>query len=169
MFGLHPLSFEHFISLARISYELGFDDEARVYTQKAKKLKNYDASIFLNEGFFAILDNNEEKLYKNYYELSKVYKHKNSISNYTEIISWLEDEKKNHDNTILFEFAIGSLNLFYSDKKLGKKILIQIKNDYLRNNYSKIHELTTLFLTKGEIKSVYFKKYNKKKKKRKRK
>ena len=170
IFGLHPLSYDHFISLARFSYELGHINEAKEYTRKAKNINNYKAAIFLNQGFFAIIDNDEEELHKNYVELSKVYKHKNNPFSYTEIISWLEDEKKkNKQNILLFEFAIGTLNLFYSDKELGRKILTEIRSKNLKTKYPKLYHLTNKFLTKGEIKSVYYKKYNKKKKKKKRK
>jgi len=166
IFGKNPISFHHYISLARFSYELGNLDEAKSYTAKAKEIRPTAPQIYLNEGFFAILDGNENELYKNYKELSKVYKHRDII-NYTEVISFLETVKrKKSDNKILVEFAIGSLNLFFSDYALGRKILVSIHSDELNSEYPLIYKLINQFLTKGEIKSPYYRKYQKAKKKK---
>lgn len=168
IFGVHPQSYEHYISLARFSYELGSLLEAQSYTEKAKNIKHYGTEIYLNEGFFAILNNDDDSLYKNYKELSKVYKHEKSNVNFTEIASWIENEKNIYKkNNSLFEFAIGTLNLFYSDKKLGKQILLKIHKEELKKEYPLIYKLTSTFLTKGETKSAFYKKSGKKKRKRK--
>lgn len=166
MFGDQPQLYTHFIRIAKYTYELDNLEEAIIYNEKARKLKHYGTEIYMNLGFFSILNNDEKSLYENYKELSKVYKHKNSLVNYTGTIGWLEDEKKKKES-VLFEFAIGTLNLFYSDKDLGRKILKKIHTDKLKIDYPKIHELIKSFLTKGETKSTYHSIRSRKKKRRK--
>lgn len=169
MFPIHPLSFDHFICLARFSYDLNDLKSAKKYTQKAKVLNMHNTSIFLNEGFFGVLENNEEEICFNYSELSKVYKHKNSGQNFTEIIGWLNDEKKKHDINYLFDFIIGTLNYFYSDKNSGKQTLIKIYNNHkFHEDYPKVYQLCKTVLKEGDTKSTYYPKNKLEKKSKKR-
>lgn len=147
IFGIHPQTFEHYVSLARFSYDLGKIDEAKDYTNKMKLINKNWTEVYLNEGFFGILNDDEETIYENYKELSKNYKHKKSTVTFKEVISWQKKEKQKYPNRkILFEFVIGTLNLFYSDKLLGLKILNNINTEELKNSYPKIYELTNTFL-----------------------
>lgn len=169
IFGYHPQSYEHFISLARYTYELGNLDEAIDYTEKAKQIKKYGTEVYINQGFFSILNKNEKQIIDNYNELRKTYLHYSS-NNYTEIIGWLEERKS--DENSLIEFAIGFFNFFYSDKKLGEKILENLKNKKLKKEYPLMFDFIEEILKEGEIRSAYYRKYsqnNKGPKRRKRK
>jgi hypothetical protein len=169
MFPNHPLSFEHFICLARFCYDLGEIKNAKEYTLKAKNLNKNKTGIFLNEGFFGALEEDEDKICFNYNELCKVYKHKHSGLNYTEIIGWLNDERKKHDKPFLFDFMIGTLNYFYSDKESGKQTLSKIYNNLeFSNKYPKVYLLNRKVLEEGDTKSTYFKIRSVKSKKKKR-
>lgn len=169
LFENHPLLFHHYISLARFSYELNKYNEAKKYTKKAKQIKNYATEVYLNQGFFGVIDKNEEKVAKNYYELSKVYKHEKANINYTDIVSWLNNEKNKYDNDFLFDFVIGSLNLFYSDIEDGKRTLKSLlRNQKIKEQYPELKKLTERFIVKGAIKSSYFRRKNKKKRKNRR-
>jgi hypothetical protein len=161
IFPYHAQSFDHFISLARYSYDLGKIEEAKKYTKKAKEINKTNTAIFLNEGFFGILDQNENVICYNYEQLRKVHIHKKSLMNFTEIIGWLNDEKKKNNNQELFDFIIGFLNFFYSDKKNGEDTLkILVKNFEFAEKYPKVNLLCNKILNEGEIKSNYFRKYN---------
>lgn len=164
IFGRHPYSYEHYIPLARYSYELGKFEDAIKYTLLAKQIKHYGTEIYLNEGFFAILDKNEDELLRNYNQLRKTYNHQKSMVNFTEVIGWLENKKQNEN--ILFEYALGTLNFLYSDKNLGIKILKTIYNESLKSQYPKIYDSVNQILTKGVIKPAFQSKSKTKSKKR---
>lgn len=170
IFPNHPQSFEHFISLARFSYDLGNLEEAIDYTIKAKNIKKFSTEIYLNEGFFGILKEDENEICYNYNQLRKVHIHKHSTINFTEVIAWLNDERKKNNNNLLFDFLTGTLNYLYSDKILGKKTLLKTYNNSdFSLKYPMVYILCHKILTDGDIKSTYFNIRNVKSKKNKRK
>lgn len=171
IFGRHPQSFKHAISLALIAYEQNNNiEEAIYYTNLAKSIRPDSTAILINLGFFALIDNNIDELAKNYKQFLYTYKHDNY--NFIHTIHFLEREKKKHKElSLLFEFCISTLNFLYGDKKLGKSTLLKLKSSKLNNDvsYSSIINIIEQLLIKGPYKSAYYRKNKTKNKKRKKK
>lgn len=167
VFGLHPQSYGHYIALSRYAFELNKIDESKDYVRKAKNIKSYGTEIYMNQGFFALIDKNDDEIFNNYNELSRTYKHELSYNNFTEVIKWLEDHKTKLDDD-LAEFAIGFYSFCYTDENLGNKILKKLRKKDFKESYPKTDGLIKKLMTKGVTKSPYhYKSKNHKKKKRK--
>lgn len=167
IFKNHPQSFGHYISLARFTYEMDNLSEAKRYTSLAKALRPSATEVFLNQGYFAILDNDIQELHKNYKELAHTYRHKTNL-NYIDIIAFLDREKNNNkESAVLFEFAIGFINYLYGDKIDGRKILFKVRNLIKeKNEYLSIYALILHITTKGPYKSNYTNRIQKKKRRK---
>ncbi|WP_412475998.1 hypothetical protein [Flavobacterium sp. TBRC 19031] len=154
--GDHPYTFDHSITLARISYEFGKLDDAYYYTEKANKIRKNSSAIFCNRGFFALINNDVDEFVRNYKELAHTYRHESKL-NFTEIVHFIQVHKAKYpENQILFDFAIAILNVLYVDKVSGWKNLVEL----LRltdgdDKYSELNSFVKRLLTKGSYKSSY--------------
>lgn len=153
----HRFSFDNFITLARIYFEKGNVQMAKDYTEKAKELNRLSPAIYLNFGFFGLIENNPEQVFENYKELAHVYRYANKV-NFLEVIDFIELHKNKYPESVpLFDFAIASINFLYADKVLGKRQLLEVR-ETLKSilSYNKIYDLASMLLEKGDIKSPYF-------------
>lgn len=153
----HPYKFEHSLTLSRISYELGKMNDAYFYTEVAESLNKSSTAIYCNNGYFGMIENNVNKVVKNYKELSHTYRHRGKL-NFVEIIEFINIHKERHpESKILFEFSIGALNLLYADEKTGITDLENVKSQIINDlQYVELLNLINELLSKGAVKSSYF-------------
>jgi hypothetical protein len=101
---LHKYAYYQKICLARGSYEIGNMTDAVRYTNEAQNLKSNGVEVYLNLGFFGILNNNATQLVSNY---NKLFNKRNQLNeSWADIIDFLLREKEKKDNN-LYNFAIG--------------------------------------------------------------
>lgn len=113
-----PIVFPLKVILARTYYELGNREKAEQTTEEIFTEYGLREEVFLNRGFFAILDNNPNKVLKNYKQLGN--RRDDGIS----IIAFLHEEMERCDgDKMLFQFALAITTLLYQDKNDGKFLL----------------------------------------------
>lgn len=88
----HPAKFDQWINMARWSYELGNLKQAIKYTEKAKQLKPNSLQVFLNIGFFAILEGNVDLICDNYLKIFKY--RKNPGINWVDVLDFQLKQKE---------------------------------------------------------------------------
>jgi hypothetical protein len=163
--GNHPYTFDHSITLARISYEFGKLEDAYFYTAKAEELRKNNTAVICNRGYFGLIENNVDQVLKNYQELAHTYRHENKVV-FTEIIDFLQVHRHKYpQSSVLFDFAIATLNVLYVDKVSAVKKLIEIlkvtEND---EKYIELNKFIHRLLTKGSYKPSYYMRDRKSKK-----
>jgi tetratricopeptide (TPR) repeat protein len=166
----HPKKFDQYISMARYSYELDKLNDAINYTLEAQKLEPNNDSIFLNLGFFAILNNDLEKFCSNYY---KIFKERNRTKiNWVDVLDFqLKQKETITDKDYFFNFSIGFIEYVFLNQ-MNRESFQKIVDSYKSNSeYSCIYELGVIVLSnkiKTAKQNTKKKKARQKKKKRKR-
>ncbi len=163
LFKNHPESYIQYISLARSSYELGKLEEAIIYNDKADSIRKGSTAVTINRGFFALVSNDSAGTLEHYKNLAHSYRHK-ELFNFSDILEFLSREKyKYPESKLLFDFAIGLLNIVYLDRGLGIKTLKKFQGQSISvSRYDDFQNLVNQLIIKGAIKSVYHKKQKKK-------
>jgi tetratricopeptide (TPR) repeat protein len=136
----HPKKFDQYISMARYSYELNKLDEAISYTERAQKLEPNNDAIFLNLGFFSILNNDIEKFCSNYYE---IFKNRNkSKINWVDVLDFqLKQQETITDKNHFFNFSTGFIEYVILNQ-MNRESFQRIVDSYKSNNeYHCIYEL----------------------------
>ena len=133
------------LNLAIVSYRNNKLDKAIHHTEILRKISPISSSVFLNFGFFSILKNDSEGLYKNYKNL-KLRHRKIKEIDMLEVLSFLCEEQVKfieNDNKILFDFAIGFITISYIDYDEGLKIVEDFIDNYsdLNNGNANLLEL----------------------------
>jgi len=121
-FPNHPDSYDHLIPLANFAYQCGDIDNAKLFTEQAKELKGETFDIMLNKGFFAILENNLDKLRHYYFRISRT----NITPDYciTGIIDFFEEQRDRLNNRlILIDFAQAILTKLFLEIEFGNKLI----------------------------------------------
>lgn len=145
----HPFKFDQYINMSRWSYEVNNLSDAKLYTSKAKLLNKNSVRVNINEGFFAILDDDVNQFYKSYFNVYK--KHTTEDINWVDILDFLliENEKYS-DKTIYFKFSIVLIEYLFiksTDKSSFLDTIVEIKEN---KQYNKIYELGQ-YILKNEI------------------
>lgn len=136
------LYFDLNVNLAIVSYRNGLLDKAIHYSEILKKIAPISSITLLNFGFFAIIKNEPENLYKNYKNLKLRYKSINE-TDMLEVLSFLCDEQikfTENENKLLFDFAIGFITINYIDYDEGLGVI----NDFIDNYSNKEDHSTNL-------------------------
>jgi hypothetical protein len=126
--------------MARYSYELNKLDEAISYTERAQKLEPNNDAIFLNLGFFSILNNDIEKFCSNYYE---IFKNRNkSKINWVDVLDFqLKQQETITDKNHFFNFSTGFIEYVILNQ-MNRESFQRIVDSYKSNNeYHCIYEL----------------------------
>lgn len=165
----HPQKFNQYINMARLSYELGDIEKAINYTEKAKLIKPKSLEIYLNLGFFSILNNNQIEFCKNYNLLFKY--RRTHLLNWVEILEFqLRQQKIVKDREEFFNFSISFIDYVFIDSSKKDEFIKTFLSYKDMVGYECFYKLGTSIITnKIKPKSNYrnFKK-TKKRKKRKR-
>lgn len=165
--GAHNKKFDQFINMARWNYEMGKVDKAIYYTEQAKRINSKAIQIYLNLGFFAILQNNMTDFCFNYRKLFEM--RNNPVINWIDVIDFqLKEQERIQDKEPYFKFSIAFIEYVFVDKA-NKSNFEKIVNEYRDiGEYTMIYKLGMHVLSHPYIKSKT--KYNscKKKKRRKR-
>jgi len=128
----HHLSFKNYINLSNVAYRLGEIDDAILYTNSAKNISPNRCEILINEAFFMVVKKDTYEISKKFKRISKKYK-KSLPQNISELVSFLCEERvKTNDKDIklLISFAIAFYTHYYSDKKLGAKLMLEFVSKY---------------------------------------
>lgn len=166
----HPKKFDQYISMARYSYELNNLNDAISYNERAQKLEPNNEAIFLNLGFFAILNSDKEKFCSNYYEIFK--KRNKSKLNWVDVLDFqLKQQETITDNNLFFNFSTGFIEYVFLNQ-INSESFQKIVDSYKSNIEHKcIYELGIKILH-GKINAAKpntkIKRARQKKKKRKR-
>lgn len=136
----HPKKFYQYISMARYSYELDNLDDAIKYNELAQKLEPNNEAIFLNLGFFAILNDDKEKFCLNYY---KIFKNRTkSTLNWVDVLDFqLRQQEKLEGRNLYFNFSTGFIEYVFLEQ-IRKDSFNKIVDSYKSNAaYNCIYEL----------------------------
>jgi hypothetical protein len=118
---------------------------AKEYTSKVKMLKPHSSVVFLNQGFFGIIENQPLELARCYSHLKMRYKYFDE-TNILEVIEFLSNEKLKfigQENEMLFDFSIGFLSRYYADENEGINVLSDFVKQY-ESNESYCHKLVQM-------------------------
>ncbi|MCI0532353.1 MAG: hypothetical protein L0Y74_10490 [candidate division Zixibacteria bacterium] len=119
MLELYPSSLAANLGLARSAYLDGNIKIARQYTNDAEKFNPKNKLPLLNHAFFAILDKQYDKGLKLYKQVASLEFLDDAIN----VVLFLEDEYKNHQDEPALLFAAGLVNYHFCDKNRGKRQL----------------------------------------------
>jgi len=155
--------------LARLAYECNEMDNSIEYTNKLASIPGCMFSVYINRGFYAILNNSIKDLYENY---EKIINYKNKPNfNAVELVGFLEEQRgkdKLKDKDALLDFAEAIHTKLFIDNEDGNKLL----DDFISNNekietYFPLCELCQKIRILTQQKRTNRKNYKKKKKKKK--
>jgi hypothetical protein len=130
----NPLIFDIYTNIAITSYKLDKLFLAKEYTSKLKILKPLSSIVFLNQGFFGIIENQPLEIARCYSHIKMRYKYFEE-TNILEVIEFISSEKLKfigQQNEILFDFCIGFLSRYYADENEG----INILSDFIKKYHS---------------------------------
>ncbi len=145
IFEKHPRRFIQYIAMARYSYELGNLANAKMYTNEAWKLNNGAIEIILNNGFFAILEDDFEKYYTNFKKIFTV--HLDNDLNWVDIYVFQDNELlKMPDKKLYFRFSMSTIDfLFINNLNLSQyKEIVDSYKDL--GKFDKLYELGILII-----------------------
>lgn len=148
----HNKKFDQFINMARWNYELGNVDKAIDYTEQAKSINPKAIQIYLNLGFFAILQNNVEDFCFNYRRLFEM--RNNPVINWVDVVDFqLKEQQKMQEKEPYFRFSIAYIEYIFIDE--GTKSNFEMIVDEYANSkeYTCIYKLGLYVLSQP-----YFKK-----------
>lgn len=152
IFEKHPKRFNQFIDMARYSYELGNLENAKKYTDDAWKLNNGAIEIFLNNGFFAILDDDFDKYL---YNFKKIFTdHLNNNLNWVDIYVFQDNQfAKMPDKELYFKFSLSTIDFLFIKNISLKEYneIIQIYKDL--GKFDKLYDLGILII-RNHIKKI---------------
>lgn len=136
-------SLDRYTALARFAYECGDLDESKKYTEKLLLFKEGRFYWYINQAFYAIVENNIDNVCQ-YYE--KVSHYANTASlNAPDVIAFLEAQKDNPrfgNLEHILDFAEGFIMALFSDHKNGVSILQTFCiNDHNVYKYPKLCDL----------------------------
>lgn len=89
----HPNKFTQFLNMSRYSYELGNIKKAIEYTERARLLKPNCLEIFLNLGFFAIINGSIEIFCENYNKLY-LYRFNSGLIYWLDVLDFQQRQMK---------------------------------------------------------------------------
>jgi|TARA_R110000823_G_scaffold277018_2_gene395566 tetratricopeptide (TPR) repeat protein len=150
----HPKKFDQNINLARWHYELGNIEKAKEYNLQAKQLNPKAIQIYLNLGFFSILQNDIDSFCHNYKKIFEL--RNNPVLNWVDVLAFqiTEFEKLNSSDE-LFNFSFYFIEYFF----LGSKTREGFKE--MVYSYKDNQAYQALFkLGSDMIKQPYLKKAN---------
>ncbi len=153
---------DRYVPLARFAYECNDLQNAKYYTEKLMLEENGKFYGYVNRGFFAIIDGNEDTLAENY---TKIYNYSNNRKNenMVDVVEFLDKEKEKYLQYLpLFEFAEGFLTRLFYDEVAGAKMLNDFLEKYDEHQYIHLYPLCRKALTKREPQKNYKKKARRK-------
>lgn len=141
----HPKKFEQYINMARYSYELGYLDDAIKYNMKALKIDSTRVEIYLNLGFFSILNNDITSFCENYL---KIFNNRfNNNINWVDVLEFqIRKKEETVDREEYFNFSLMFIEYVFLDSNK--------KDDFIRtystykdlNGYKCIYNLGELII-----------------------
>jgi|WetSurMetagenome_2_1015567.scaffolds.fasta_scaffold09970_5 tetratricopeptide (TPR) repeat protein len=136
----HPQKFNQYINMARFSYEVGNLKEAIEYTNKARKINANSVMIFLNLGFFAIIEDNKQEFCNNYFEIFK--RRSNTDINWVDVLDFqIKQQGILTDRNMYFQFSIAFIEFLFL-QQIIKNDFLKIVNEFETNaDYNCIYEL----------------------------
>jgi len=116
-----PDPYNFYIGLALFAFESGDIHQSKRYTEKMKAIKGqYALEVLLNQGFYAITENNINEFIKNYKSLDPTHLQQN----YIHIREFLDRQSQKYpDSRLLFILADGIITKLYIDRSEGNKII----------------------------------------------
>jgi hypothetical protein len=133
----HKYSYSHYLTMARMCYEIGNINDAKHFTLKAHALKPDSLEVSINNGWFAIIENNPKQLvfyYKKVYNRIK----KGCNLNWVELIAFFDKYRDSYiKSTILIDFAEGFIYKLILDRDEGEKIISEIIKKINGNEFYK--------------------------------
>jgi len=164
----HPNKFDQYINMARYSYELENLDDAIRYTDLAKKIEPNSVAVFLNLGFFAILNDDKKAFCQNYFE---IYKNRfRSNLNWVDILDFqLKQKEKLNNRDSYFEFTTSFIEYVFLDQINIDSFRKIVENYKIEVDFNCIYKLGLEILTSGNrLQPTAIKKTNTIRKKKKR-
>lgn len=126
----HNKKFDQFINMARWNYEIGNFDKAISYTEQAKVINPNAIQIYLNLGFFAILQGNAVNFCSNYKRLFEM--RANPVINWVDVLDFqLKEQAKFIDKEPYFRFSTAFIDYIFIDeanKEKFENIVAQYQN-----------------------------------------
>ncbi|MBL4616275.1 MAG: hypothetical protein JKY46_01135 [Robiginitomaculum sp.] len=116
-------SFGNLIQMARLSFELGMVADAKRYTDQAKLIQPNHIYVFLNQGWFALLQNDHYTLARAY---SRIFETGFTIEvNAVELLEFFSRHRPQYSNVqLLFDFVEGfTYKLSAINVEMGNEIL----------------------------------------------
>ncbi|MEQ8421607.1 MAG: hypothetical protein RIB64_16480 [Arenibacter algicola] len=159
---VHNQKFDLFINMARWNYELGNVDKAVNYTEQAKMIDPKAIQIYLNLGFFAILQNNVTDFCINFKKLFEM--RNNPVINWVDVIDFqLKEQEKMPAKLPFFNFSISFIEYIFIDES-NKSKFKNIVADYKETDeYACIFKLGLHVLSQPYLKMETNHHLNKKK------
>lgn len=106
-------------SLALCSFMIGDIESAKKFTDDIKKIDKNEIIYLFNKGFFGIYEGNYSSalyFYKKIAKKDNIYDH----TIITQVIVFIDNMKEKNKNEIAYDFAIGLVNLFFCQQKIGR-------------------------------------------------
>jgi len=167
----HPKRYDHCITLARMCFEIGDIEGAKNYTKICSLIRPNSFDVYLNNGWFAIIDNNINDFLYNYKKIKN--KGFSNNFNFVDVIEFMERfEEKYESSSLLIEIAKGFLWKLGAVPINGDKILDDVLQKLNSGSESRVKDLIYFINDVRRIKTSTVKKQiinSQKKKKRKRK
>ncbi|WP_210518322.1 tetratricopeptide repeat protein [Hymenobacter terricola] len=142
--------------LARYSYDLGNVEAARKYTEKAALVMPNSATVLLNRGFFAILDNSPNELSRNYKNIiEQIQKYEKAgragqFYNALDIIEFYAEQYAKHpDKKLFFDYAIAFHTILLVDTKEGVRLMNKFQSDIVGEPRYRALDTQARFLIKN--------------------
>jgi tetratricopeptide (TPR) repeat protein len=120
-----------FVQLARLSYEMGRLDEAKIYTDKMKRIAGRDTDeVIVNKAFFSILDEDIDGAVEWYKKMSQ----EGITCGAVDIVTFLNEYSPVTVCQLnLRDYAVAVLTYLYIDNVEGKSMMKVIKQKVERN------------------------------------
>lgn len=141
----HSLKFEQYINMARYSYELGNLEDAIMYTEKSREVDSTRVEIYLNLGFFSLLNNDINEFCKNYL---KIFNNRfNNNINWVDVLEFqLRQRDLIPDREEYFNFSISFIEYVFIDI-VNKDEFVKIFSSYKELiNYRNFYKLGTTIM-----------------------
>lgn len=129
----HNDAFNIYLALARYSYDDGNENDGRHYTGLMQKIDPKSPMVFLNMGFFAMIDKDVTSLIANYkglidYIESRIKQRQKVTYEALDIIEFLhKQEEKYPESVTLLRYGIAIHYLYLVDYEKGVAMLTDIK------------------------------------------
>lgn len=112
--------FDLYINLARWNYEIGNLDKAIDYTNRAKSIAPNTVQVYLNLGFFAILNDDIKGFYENFEKLHTI--RSNPVINWVDVVDFQYNQlEKFPSKKDFFNFSIAFIEYVFIDQSYRNK------------------------------------------------